>query len=772
MSTYKMRYGKHEGNWNWHSFNVDPSAPADIIKLFETESNVFAPSNFNVSCLRNDDGSYNDVIRYISHSGGFGQIRVRYGFYEPSSIGGREYMISNAFLSPSNIDSLDDPNALVEVKDDNFGFLFEENPDFNADIKKCGTFSIKSAMDTLRITQEDMNNIMKCVFISMFDKRDCSTFFVINEFSEDKFRALVYLVLSFLPHPLRYGICFSNADNSVRNESKNYVIVEKNPISENYYNINSGETSINLDIVKKRPNLFPFCELLESCSVDEYLNYCIEIKNASGLFELQNNHTYRDILLLSKLMLKEKYYSELSKSYLIEYLDEVTDCRWKKTSALKEYYIGLVKYVFKSGCILESELYDRIYTWVSEIGSQEFLFVYHELVALRLLRLPEAELADFLDAKDGEEDDWLFWLDIIYKIGGEKDKKQVIAYFTKRISAGSNIDFLRSVGERLLSTSFYDSIKKMFFNKLIECYASEIIKNLYSIGHIEKEFADYKKDTVSIFDFSSEDYEIKKSGMIKSVVEAILRVYDVNTFSFEESYVECIKLLMTFADFPKNIKCLVEIFEETKQIAFATDTQNLTETYLNKISSLGSCSSSFKYELIEKLYQFITDTLKNRRSFDLEFWYRLTDELFSVFPKRPSAVQCMINYELPVVSDEEFFESAIFADKVSEDFVIVLIKEYETFIEKCNSKSVEGKTAKACLALLKKRKKELEKNKKSKNKAERTSGDEKVGKAVKQHEQAGKINNGKKEHNDAHNESESSNFAKVKKKLFLSFRKK
>ena len=764
-----MRYGKHEGNWNWHSFNVDPSTPADIIRLFEIESNAFTPSNFNVLSLKAYDGSYSDLIRYISHSGGFGQMRVRYGFYEPATTGGREYMISNAFLSVANSDSLDDPNALIEISGENFEFLYEENPNYDSAVKKENTFSIKSAMDTLKITQKEMNEIMRCVFITMYDKRNHSTFFVVPEYSEEKIRALAYLILSFLPHPLRYGISFSNADNSAQSESKNFVVIGKAITGENYYNIETGETSFNLDIVSKRIYLFPFCERLEKDGVENYSAYCMKVKKAAGLFDFKINPTYNDILLLSRIMLKEKYYSELSQDKLIEYLEEITNCPWKKTDVLKEYFVGLINYVLKVRCVLKSELYDQIYVWVNEIASQQFFLVYQELQVLRLLQFSEEELFAFLDKKDEADDDWIFWLDNMFKMSEDKEKVQaeVLKYTNKRIDDCDNINSLKSVGEGLLGSSFYKLVRANVFLNLTNLYATQINNSINSVEKIEKLLLDYKQDVIFLLGVDPNGFEAKKSRYLKAISEQFLEIYDINSFTFETSYINGIERLMQFVDFSENVKFLISAYNATGHIALATEINDEIDSYLKIICNINLLSKSFDNKLVERLYSFIVEKLKSNQFLDITFWYKLTEYIFSSSYPDCSVAKCMFNYRLPFMVDENSFQYAISSDVVSEEFLSTLIKDYELFIEEYNSKSAEGKFLKNCLALLKKQKKSLDKNKKSKSK----NHTEKKVESVRRSQDIDRISDKMNGKNSMTDDSESTGISKVTKKLFSVFHK-
>ena len=706
---YQISYGKHEGNWNWHSFNVDPSAPVALIPFMETEGNGCATDNYNYKYWENEDGTFDDVILFMSYRGCFGQLRVRYGdeYRDPD---GRSYMFVNAFVGLSNKGVLTDPNILVGISKENYHFTYEETQDFSSKPLYDEKFTFESALSEVGINKEQLEEIMACVYLAFNESRNYSTYFVLQSFSEIKYKALSFLILSLLPEQLRYNIIFSNADTRPSDTCQSFKIVKKAPTGVKYYCVNTGETNIKIENVDKYISYFPFYEKYKKYGYNSFCEYSKEIIECTGMLELPYSLSYGQLLMVSKFDLGCEYFQGLDKLDLIEYIRRLLSFNWNTTDAFRSYLIELLEYTKEKDCVIDSDIERKIYPWIERINQQNFNDLYDQLLAIKLQQLEKEKIFTELDSKGN----WYYWADLLYQRGAEKS---IVEYIKNKIEKYDTIesvkDLIKTIQKNKYSYVKEDTIAESLFTKLFHLYVNKLKENINIEGSFEKILSEYRE-------FINCADKIFNNVSDTNIISLFMKDYELDTFEFNSIYVGNIKTLVNhFENTDKVLQYYIDAFEKTEYfINKEQENSDITkhEDVADNISYteckdkqafdyIEAIYSMERYEIkenyIDKVYSFIVSRLKNQKGNDLKFWYQLTRKFYS----SENIVKHLIETKLEVFNNYKTFEKCILGfSEIDIDLLENIKNDYE---KASRSEDTKSKITKKCLNSINHRLKEV-----------------------------------------------------------------
>lgn len=694
---YQICYGK-PNKTDWTYFNASKDTPSNVLAFFtkaaKDNSPEFVDSSFseekkNFFELTSDDGMVE-----IS--------KVQYG---GTDVMGRPTMFVHGFTFASEENILKNPEELLAVSKDNFKFSVEETQEVPSSLIMDEPWTVNSAMQCANLERNHLESIMALVNFSLANNNSSSSYIVYDGTEEQK-KAIIYLILHFLPYPLRYELSFSTADNLNKNFKKNIIITDKESKNGYCVNLQTGSYDFDWENVEADKAKYPFYDEFKK-SFDDFDVFCNNLQKVQKAIGYNFFCSYKDLLFIYEIqtfLTGEKTIESFSQNsqefqkFVFEFLGKAP----VGNNVIDSLIAAMLEEYTKQDLPVNEFLMKYI-TYRSEKTEEKLLkSICEKLQAKFLLSNGIESAVEFLKSKKEQNiDDFKKWAILMVNI---ENAKAVDEYFNEQIQNAQNYDELSQIFEEIVSINQESTSLESVKEKLIELAYGEMIKKPDASGYYNE-----------VLDLCSECYvkmfgdDNKNSEILNRVVDKFWESYDIQSFEFNNDYVTNLKSVRVNKAEPVLVGSFCKIYDLIDNF-INNDNAETRNELVEELNILNS-----QYRLIKSIKDKIASAILNsaKKGRNLDFWYEIA--LFDTEENVGSqAVANLILWNIDVFVDDNDFDKFLYDNDTSLDINLIksISNAVDIYIDEVVKKSDE-------YYLLKDRSSQLSKKIKSYNKEEK-----------------------------------------------------
>lgn len=706
MKFYQVCYGKPNNAWGL--FNMSENSDVSVTSFFEKVAKSKAPD-----CIKNATA---DTIGFqlFAGEGLVTFTKIKYGLTDSF---GRASMFAQGFVFDVKSGCVEDANALVGISDSNFSFSEVDTRDIPNELVYDAPFNVTSAKQILGINDETVFNIMGCVYRSINSKTTYDTYLVFKG-DETQKKALVYLILSMLPYSMRCNISISDIENSQRQSTKSFIIVDSVP-EENYYiNVNSdNDTNIDLETISDNPEEYISLQELVNTSPEKFQEKCEVIKKAQIEYGFPYNCSYNELKLLTGIMqnknkvtknLKELNDNKFAK-YIATFLKQANN-GYLGNIFVDEYVTELILEYSHRGIMPNEEITMLLEQRNDRTKHEELKKAIKQYQMVELVSNGDSFVIEFIGKKHKEGFDVLSeYSNYIIAIG---KGDCLIEYYVQFINSSNSMQVVKDCFSECKSLKIYNNaIGSCIKQRLHKIALKNIKDDIYRHNSTEEIFEQYTQIYNSIF---GEDKDSTK--IFKRISDDFWADFEVEQFDFNKEYITNIKQLIddkTSVD--KTVGYLIQL-SEIVNFNYKDDYEYRAniENMLLKMQE-----SDFENKvLIEKISNYILEELSKYRDGHIMFWYQLA-KLGVKKENRYEIIEKMLEWKLEVLVSRQAFEECLQSPRTEENIsklIGAMCKQNFGYLGHCTIKDDNYKLIKNRLSLLEKKNNEISKRAKKSSK--------------------------------------------------------
>ena len=708
---YQVCYGKP--NNNWKSFNYSADATSNVISFYEKNAINNTPQNFDYSKLSGSEC----LCEIVCQDGLIETSRIKYGMVDNF---GRPMMFSHGYVFISDDKWLENPNNVLAMSEENFHFTVEETTEIPSIPKYNTPFSIESAKSITKLSDNQLKKIMGCVNLSLSSATNFPLYFVYEGNIEEK-KALMYLIFSLLPFPLRYQVSISTANNFQFSMNKTFMIIDYIPENGQYFDVCSGETNIDLEVLDEEGK-YPFLEALFTYGIDRYDEYCRALDKKAQEIGLSyicdyDDLVYADIILHADFnSIDKKNDVELTK-FLLEFSSKVPI----GNLLVDEFIYNLLKIYIDRNIEPNEVLLNRIKIRNDKTESVNLEKAYKHLQMISLVNSGEDRTIEFLTEEKNRNvkafDEWITY--ILNSNGQEYIDKYYVLEISKAYSF-LQVKEIWNERRNYIDNSKIDSSAKLQLHQIALNQMYERIHEKDSFNLIIEEYSGTYFEM-----FNGEDDGL---SLQNNLFTSFWEKFNVVNFEFDNYYCQNLKEVVKIdnkvyaPDYVEYLLQLQETVEFVKKDNLPSERQMLEDTF-KKISNYQELLG----DVLEKMRHYIVDSFSNEQNKHLVFWYKLasinlpSNEEYKAFDN-------MINWNLEVFLSDYAFEESLNSPRISEYidkwiYIIEGTKYQPGYLDQYDSKDDHYRLVKSRLSSLKAKEKQLRKEQKKADKNSNNDSD-------------------------------------------------
>ncbi len=693
---YQICYGK-PNKTDWTYFNMSENTPSNIMAFFtkvaKSNSPEFVDSSFSEE--------KKNFFELASDNGMVEISKVQYG---STDVMGRPTMFVHGFVFSAEDNILKNPNELLAVSNDNFKFSVEETKDIPPSLIVQDSWTVKSAMDYVGIQKNHLESIMALVNYSLASSISSSSYIIYNGTEEQK-KALIYLVLHFLPYPLRYELSFSTADNLNPNFKKNIIITDKENQNGYCVNLQTGSYDFDWENVESDKSKYPFYNEFKN-SFDDFDKFCNNFQKVQETIGYKFLSPYKDLLFIYEIqefLIGNKTVESFSQNsqefqkFVFEFLGKAPF----GNDVIDLFIVSMLEEYVKQDLPVNEFLMNYV-TYRSEKTENKSLKSICEKLQVKFLLSDGIDNAvEFLqNKKEQNANEFNKWSKLMANVG---NKEVVDKYFDEQIKKIQSYDELNQIFEEIVSINDKSSSLDLIKEKLIELAYLEMIKKPNSSGYYDEVLDWCSKSYVKIFKDNNGSVDV-----LDKVIDKFWESYDIQNFEFNSDYITNIKSIRGNKFEPVLVYSFSKIYTLIESI-INDDCEKNRNNLIEELNHL-----NIQYDFIKSIKDKIATAILNgvNKDINLEFWYGVA--LFdSEENKGSQAVANLILWNIDVFVDDDCFDKYLENNGILKiDFISVLSNAVDIYIEEVVKKSDD-------YYLLKNRSSQLSKKIKSYNKEEK-----------------------------------------------------
>lgn len=636
---YQICYGK-PNKTDWTYFNMSENTPSNIMVFFtkvaKSNSPEFVDSSFSEEKKNFFELTSNDGMVEIS--------KVQYG---STDIMGRPTMFVHGFVFSAEDNILKKPNELLAVSNDNFKFSVEETKDIPSSLIVHASWTVKSAMDYVGIQKNHLESIMALVNYSLASSTSSSSYIIYNGTEEQK-KALIYLVLHFLPYPLRYELSFSTADNLNPNFKKNIIITDKEDQNGYCVNLQTGSYDFDWENVESDKSKYPFYNEFKN-SFDNFDKFCNNFQKVQETIGYKFLSPYKDLLFIYEIqefLIGNKTLESFSQNsqefqkFVFEFLGKAPFGK----NAIDSFIASMLEEYVKQDLPVNEFLMNYVTYRSEKTENKSLKSICEKLQAKFLLSDGIDNAVEFLqNKKEQNADDFNKWSKLMANIGNEE---VVDKYFDEQIKNVKSYDELNQIFEEIVSINEKSSSLDLIKEKLIDLAYHEMIKKPNSSGYYDEVLDLCSESYVKMFKDDNSSVDI-----LDKVVDKFWEGYDIQNFEFNSDYITNIKSIRG----NKFEPVLVYSFSKMYTLIESVINDDCEKNRNNLIEELDNLNNKYKFikSIKDKIATAILNGVNKERN--LDFWYKIA--LFDTDENKGSqAIANLILWNIDVFIDNDCFD--------------------------------------------------------------------------------------------------------------------
>lgn len=699
MKFYQVCYGKPNNAWGL--FNMSDDSDVNVTSFFEKVAKSKAPD-----CIKNATA---DTIGFqlFAGEGLVTFTKIKYGLTDSF---GRASMFAQGFVFDVKSGIVEDANNLVGISDSNFSFSEVDTRVIPDALVYDTPFSVSSAKQILGINNETVFNIMGCVYKSINSKTTYDTYLVFNG-DETQKKALVYLILSMLPYSMRCNISISDIENSQRQSTKSFIIVDRVPDGNYYMNVNSDDdTNIDLETISDNPEEYISLQALVNTSPEKFQEKCEVIKHTQADYGFSYYCSYNELKLLTGIMQNKgkvaKNLKELNNNKFARYV--ATFLKQAKNGYLgnrvvDEYVTELMLEYSHRGIMPNEEITELLAQRNDRAKLEDLNKAIKQYQMVELVSKGDSFVIEFIGKKHKEGFGVLAEYSNYIKAIGKGDC--LAEYYVQFINSSNSMQVVKDCFDECKTLNIYNNTLGSCIKCRLHNVALKSIKDsIYLRNSTEEVFEQYTQIYNSIFGEDKDSREI-----FKRISDDFWADFDVEQFDFDKEYITNIKqLIEDKASVDKTVRYLIQLseivdFNYKDEYEYRANIENMLIKMQESISE--------NKVLIEKISNYILEELSKYRDGHIMFWYQLA-KLGVKKENRYEIIEKMLAWKLEVLVSRQAFEECLQSPRVEENIsklIGAMCKQSFGYLGHCVLKDENYKLINNRLSLLEKKNHEISK---------------------------------------------------------------
>ena len=414
MKFYQACFGK-PNNVNWSLYNTSDDIPADMSSFYERAENRNTPQNLNNEDMVDANGNPICITEILSQDGVVALSKIQYGSKDNL---GRAAMIAHGYLFSIEDSVLNEPNNILSIAESNFKFDVEETKVVPSELLYSQQFTLREAFEQSEIDTDKLINLVSCIYVSLTSATDFPIY-VCSPRAKEVMMPLMYCVYKLLPYSLRYSISFSNANNLAKAQFKSLMFVEKKFDGSYYFDLDSGETNIDLSELDTYKDKYPFLNKLKEVGTKEIQTYCDTLQSELNNMQMPHSIDYNMLKLADIFTRDISYVTSMNDQELTRFLLEVMGSAPVQNNYVDTKLSAYLSEFVSRGIAPNEAFMRRVQVRNEKTPCKEFVTLYKQLQMKCLAEQGDAAVIAFLSEQYRiNKDRFVDWRQYILNLQG------------------------------------------------------------------------------------------------------------------------------------------------------------------------------------------------------------------------------------------------------------------------------------------------------------------------------------------------------------------
>lgn len=642
---YQVCYGKIDEGWD--IVNASGNIPAFVTDFFRKYS---AGCVDEITKIKKNEKLPEDFCLYeiISEEGIVCVLRAK---MDDVDMQGRSKMFVHGYLFVEE-DIWKDVNGIMGIADNNFNF----DPVSTKEIPDYLEYDEKRYFDAIRkkleINNECWENLLACVYMVVSSKRDFPLQ-IKSSLNTTEIKDVIFCILTSLPYSLRQKLSFSNARSFGQVDIKRIMFVE-NVANGWYFDLQTGETNVALDIVKEQPEKFPSLYAALELSATEFEAYCEKIDGVLEAMGIKSNAGFDEVTLANKFLLNIERLNEKTDEELTEYMLKLL----KEMPIGNEYvddFIAKVLYKYdERGLIPNEYILQPMIVRNDETPSPDYVEVYKRIQTRVLMDKGQGDLLAFMKEQyykcKSIFEDWCITL-----LKFPNGEENIIAFYEYLIREQRNINDLVKIKENAKNYWQNLSVKTAALSVCLQITNESVSNCNINENSCEQHLQELKNVLGNLFgERAVPDLFNKKCFPI--LAEAFWKKFDFKNFRFEKVCIDnCCCMQLKNNEVSRNVELLVEIYRICRDYMLERVIYNDVERAIGRFVQENTLANQQLEDVTPIIQEHLLERMEEETSRHFVMWEliaRLDDPVLNPLER-------MVEWKLPVICNAENFKVAL-----------------------------------------------------------------------------------------------------------------
>ena len=716
MKFYQACFGK-PNNVNWSLYNTSDDIPADMSSFYERAENRNTPQNLNNEDMVDANGNPICITEILSQDGVVALSKIQYGSKDNL---GRAAMIAHGYLFSIEDSVLNEPNNILSIAESNFKFDVEETKVVPSELLYSQQFTLREAFEQSGIDTDKLINLVSCIYVSLTSATDFPIY-VCSPRAKEVMMPLMYCVYKLLPYSLRYSISFSNANNLAKAQFKSLMFVEKKFDGSYSFDLDSGETNIDLSELDTYKDKYPFLNKLKEVGTKEFQTYCDTLQSELNNMQMPHSIDYNMLKLADIFTRDISYVTSMNDQELTRFLLEVMGSAPVQNNYVDTKLSAYLSEFVSRGIAPNEAFMRRVQVRNEKTPCKEFVTLYKQLQMKCLAEQGDAAVIAFLSEQYRiNKDRFVDWRQYILNLQG--GNLLIEKYYSQSIGHTRSYEELVNVYKECPKEARGALLTKMVDEQCIAILRIQLNEKDSIDGAFTKTLDTYK----GIFNALHPEDNQKFYEIFEQECVRYWNNFDLSKFEFSEVKIANFKSLDTEkSSMYRFIKLLIEIYDAFEgNSKYSHDLIELAEKAIQALNNFDRLTEQQWKIIIPQIQNYLVKKLQRYKGDHFWFWYQLAN-----FKSEKNPYINLFSWNLEVLVNEHAFARSITFDQLSKKQIDRLIEdlagddEYYGYLDSGDfeKNSEEYKLLKKRLGILNDFSKSIEKQARAKAKDEAKS---------------------------------------------------